>query len=126
VSSHKPKNTSSNTTSAHTSWGRARPPRRGEASGQVEPLSYLSALLPRKPSEQTSNRWGEAERRRVAVQDEAWRPSITVCQVLVGIQALLAEPNDRSPAQAPAYMFFTKRRDTYQHLVLLQAQKYAL
>ena len=33
------------------------------------------------------------------LQDEGWRPSITVKQLLLGIQELLDTPNPNSPAQ---------------------------
>lgn len=59
-------------------------------------------------------------------QDEAWRPSITVSQVLTGIQKLLDEPNEMSPAQADAYMYFTKRKAEYRKRVLDQAKRYMI
>jgi ubiquitin-protein ligase len=60
------------------------------------------------------------------IQDEGWRPSITIRQVLTGIQSLLAEPNELSPAQEDAYLVFTKRPTEYRQRVLAQAQKYVL
>jgi ubiquitin-conjugating enzyme E2 I len=60
------------------------------------------------------------------VQDEDWRPSITIKQVLTGIQDLLDTPNDASPAQADAYMYHTKKPDEYRKRVLAQASKYAV
>ncbi|KAJ1569656.1 E2 SUMO-conjugating protein ubc9, partial [Cladochytrium tenue] len=41
-------------------------------------------------------------------EDEDWKPAITVRQILLGIQALLDEPNPLSPAQADAYTMFKK------------------
>lgn len=60
------------------------------------------------------------------VQDEDWRPSITVNQILKGIQQLLSEPNEMSPAQADAYMFYTKKRAEYRKKVLEQARKFTV
>ena len=36
-------------------------------------------------------------------EEEDWKPSITVKQILIGIQELLDNPNPNSPAQADAY-----------------------
>mmetsp|Transcript_10241 Transcript_10241/g.25982 ORF Transcript_10241/g.25982 Transcript_10241/m.25982 type:complete len:160 (-) Transcript_10241:193-672(-) len=37
-------------------------------------------------------------------EDEDWMPSISVKQILLGIQDLLTEPNPNSPAQTDAYV----------------------
>ena len=50
-------------------------------------------------------RWRRAQRPKPLperAQDESWRPSITVSQVLSGIQQLMSEPNELSPAQVRA------------------------
>ena len=41
-------------------------------------------------------------------EDDAagWRPSITIKQILIGIQDLLNDPNPESPAQLEAYQLF--------------------
>lgn len=39
-------------------------------------------------------------------EDKDWRPSISIKQLLIGIQELLNEPNIRDPAQAEAYTAF--------------------
>jgi ubiquitin-conjugating enzyme E2 I len=49
-----------------------------------------------------------------------------VSQVLNGIQQLLSEPNELSPAQADAYMYYTKKPDDYRKRILSQAKQYAL
>lgn len=36
-------------------------------------------------------------------EDKDWRPQVSIKEILVGIQALLSEPNIRDPAQAEAY-----------------------
>ena len=50
--------------------------------------------------------------------DEDWRPSITLKQILLGIQELLDEPNPNSPAQAEPYSLFTKNKEEYKRRVL--------
>ena len=39
---------------------------------------------------------------------QTWKPSITMRQILIGIQDLLDNPNPESPAQDLAYDFFTE------------------
>jgi len=39
-------------------------------------------------------------------EEKDWRPSITIKQILLGIQELLNEPNPADPAQAEAYHIF--------------------
>ncbi|ORY83092.1 ubiquitin-conjugating enzyme 9 [Protomyces lactucae-debilis] len=46
-------------------------------------------------------------------EDEAWRPTITVKQILLGIQDLLNDPNPKSPAQAEAYHLFQNDKVAY-------------
>lgn len=50
-------------------------------------------------------------------EEEAWRPAITIKQILLGIQDLLNEPNPESPAQADAYNLFKKDRPAYERRV---------
>jgi ubiquitin-conjugating enzyme E2 I len=57
-------------------------------------------------------------------EDEQWRPSITLRQILIGIQDLLDTPNEKSPAQSDAYMDYTQRRRKYEQLVKAQVKKY--
>lgn len=47
-------------------------------------------------------------------EDEAWKPAITVKQILLGIQDLLNDPNPESPAQADAYNLYKKDRVEYE------------
>lgn len=44
----------------------------------------------------------------------------------MGIQTLLGEPNEHSPAQADAYMFFTQKPAEFRRRVVAQAQKYTV
>uniref|UniRef100_A0A7S0SSI7 SUMO-conjugating enzyme UBC9 n=1 Tax=Mantoniella antarctica TaxID=81844 RepID=A0A7S0SSI7_9CHLO len=57
-------------------------------------------------------------------EDDGWRPSITVKQILLGIQDLLDTPNPASPAQSDAYMLLTQDRAEYDKKVKAQVSKY--
>lgn len=50
-------------------------------------------------------------------EEEAWKPAITIKEILLGIQSLLDEPNPESPAQADAYNLFKKDRAAYEKRV---------
>ena len=50
-------------------------------------------------------------------EEEAWKPAITIKQILLGIQDLLDDPNPDSPAQADAYNLFKKDRAAYERKV---------
>ncbi|KAK7507933.1 hypothetical protein BaRGS_00000898 [Batillaria attramentaria] len=39
-------------------------------------------------------------------EEKDWRPSVSIKQILLGIQALLTEPNVRDPAQAEPYTIY--------------------
>lgn len=54
-------------------------------------------------------------------EDEDWKPSITIKQILLGIQDLLDNPNPNSPAQAEPYMLYCQNRDEYVRRVKQQA-----
>ncbi|KAG9298502.1 hypothetical protein G9A89_016499 [Geosiphon pyriformis] len=47
-------------------------------------------------------------------EEEAWKPAITIKQILLGIQDLLNDPNPDSPAQSDAYMLYKKDRKEYE------------
>mmetsp|Transcript_43063 Transcript_43063/g.113244 ORF Transcript_43063/g.113244 Transcript_43063/m.113244 type:complete len:165 (+) Transcript_43063:81-575(+) len=55
-------------------------------------------------------------------EDEDWKPSITIKQILCGIQDLLSNPNPNSPAQADPYMAFTQDKAEYDKKVLEQVE----
>jgi ubiquitin-conjugating enzyme E2 I len=50
-------------------------------------------------------------------EEEAWKPAITVKQILIGIQELLNEPNPESPAQAEAYSLYKKDKAEYERRI---------
>lgn len=53
-------------------------------------------------------------------EDEDWRPSITVKQILLGIQDLLDNPNISSPAQDEPYRLYIRDKSLYERKVLEQ------
>ena len=46
-------------------------------------------------------------------EDEDWKPSLSISQILLGIQDLLGAPNPKSPAQADPYVLFTTNKVEY-------------
>lgn len=50
-------------------------------------------------------------------EEEAWKPSITIKAILLGVQDLLNDPNPESPAQAEAYNLFKKDRVEYERRI---------
>eukprot|EP01119_Soliformovum_irregulare_P015299 TRINITY_DN4294_c0_g1_i1.p1 TRINITY_DN4294_c0_g1~~TRINITY_DN4294_c0_g1_i1.p1 ORF type:complete len:160 (-),score=34.90 TRINITY_DN4294_c0_g1_i1:45-524(-) len=57
-------------------------------------------------------------------EDEDWKPSISVKQILLGIQDLLNDPNPNSPAQAEAYTLFVTNQGEYTKRVKSQTSRY--
>jgi len=57
-------------------------------------------------------------------EEEDWKPSITLKQILLGVQELLDTPNPNSPAQAEAYTLFVSNKHEYERKVRAQAQIY--
>eukprot|EP00906_Rhabdomonas_costata_P038183 RCo053907 len=57
-------------------------------------------------------------------EDKDWKPSITIKQILLGIQDLLDNPNPGDPAQAEPYHLYINNRAEYEKRVRLEAQKY--
>ncbi|XP_022223748.1 SUMO-conjugating enzyme UBC9 [Drosophila obscura] len=58
-------------------------------------------------------------------EEKDWRPSITIKQVLMGIQDLLDSPNIKDPAQAEAYTVYLENRQNYKARVIAQARDMA-
>mmetsp|Transcript_6224 Transcript_6224/g.10172 ORF Transcript_6224/g.10172 Transcript_6224/m.10172 type:complete len:159 (+) Transcript_6224:106-582(+) len=56
-------------------------------------------------------------------EEEDWRPAITIKQLLLGIQAMLDNPNPNSPAQREAYDIYMKDKEEYVKRVRLQAMR---
>ena len=49
---------------------------------------------------------------------------MSVKQVLMGIQELLDNPNEKSPAQSEAYAAYTSDKASYERRVKLEVKKY--
>ena len=46
-----------------------------------------------------------------------WKPTLTIKNILLGIQSLLTEPNPKSPANGPAYEMYKKSRSQWEKRV---------
>eukprot|EP00696_Hemimastix_kukwesjijk_P016910 gnl/Hemi2/5450_TR1870_c0_g1_i1.p1 gnl/Hemi2/5450_TR1870_c0_g1~~gnl/Hemi2/5450_TR1870_c0_g1_i1.p1 ORF type:complete len:167 (+),score=42.64 gnl/Hemi2/5450_TR1870_c0_g1_i1:89-589(+) len=57
-------------------------------------------------------------------QQDFWKPSITVKQILLGIQDLLDNPNNLDPAQEEAYRIFKTDKAEYTRRVRAQALRF--
>eukprot|EP00993_Chasmostoma_nieuportense_P005622 NODE_6242_length_557_cov_19.902326_g6077_i0.p1 GENE.NODE_6242_length_557_cov_19.902326_g6077_i0~~NODE_6242_length_557_cov_19.902326_g6077_i0.p1 ORF type:complete len:179 (+),score=53.82 NODE_6242_length_557_cov_19.902326_g6077_i0:53-538(+) len=58
-------------------------------------------------------------------EDKDWKPSITLKQILLGIQDLLDNANPSDPAQAEPYHLYINNKAEYERRVRQEAQKYA-
>ncbi|KAG4096454.1 ubiquitin-conjugating enzyme [Neocallimastix lanati (nom. inval.)] len=58
-------------------------------------------------------------------EDQDWKPSITIKDILTGIQVLLNEPNPDSPAQEKAYYLYMKDKEAYVKHIKQQAKENA-
>ena len=54
-------------------------------------------------------------------EDKGWKPSITIKQLLIGIQDLLDNPNPDDPAQKEPYLAYKNNRAEYNRKVREQA-----
>jgi ubiquitin-conjugating enzyme E2 I len=54
-----------------------------------------------------------------------WKPSITIKQILLGIQDLLDNPNPKDPAQEKAFYLYRDQRDEYIRRVKQQTIAYS-
>ena len=52
--------------------------------------------------------------------DKAWKPSLTIKHLLIGIQTLLDDPNNSDPAQEEPYRAFKNDRKEYESRVKQQ------
>ena len=57
-------------------------------------------------------------------EEKDWKPSLTVKQILMGIQDLLDNPNANDPAQAEPFHLFVNQRQEYIRRVKEIAAKY--
>ncbi|KRY87606.1 SUMO-conjugating enzyme UBC9 [Trichinella pseudospiralis] len=59
------------------------------------------------------------------LQENGWRSSMQLKDILVSIQTLLAEPNINSPANAEAYKLYNENRAAYDERIRALAKTYA-
>ncbi|XP_003371614.1 ubiquitin-conjugating enzyme [Trichinella spiralis] len=59
------------------------------------------------------------------LQEDGWRSSMQLKDILVSVQTLLAEPNIRSPANAEAYKLYKDNRAAYDDRIRTLAKIYA-
>uniref|UniRef100_A0A7S0SIR3 SUMO-conjugating enzyme UBC9 n=1 Tax=Mantoniella antarctica TaxID=81844 RepID=A0A7S0SIR3_9CHLO len=57
-------------------------------------------------------------------EEKSWKPSITVKQILVGVQELLDNPNNSDAAQDGAYRLFKRSKVEYGKRIRIEAAKY--
>ncbi|KAL6652186.1 hypothetical protein ACP70R_011111 [Stipagrostis hirtigluma subsp. patula] len=60
----------------------------------------------------------------LSILGNGWKPSITVRQILIGIQDLLDNPNPASSAQHLCYELLTQKMSEYKYRVRQQAKRY--
>ncbi|XP_015691844.1 SUMO-conjugating enzyme SCE1-like isoform X3 [Oryza brachyantha] len=60
----------------------------------------------------------------LSILSSGWKPSITVKQILMGIQELFDDPNPMSAAQNLSYELYKKNMPEYRKCVRQQAKKY--
>lgn len=58
-------------------------------------------------------------------EDKDWKPSISLKEILLGIQALLNEPNNNDPANEAPYQLYRTNRKAYAERIKAQALKFA-
>ena len=56
--------------------------------------------------------------------EKGWKPSVTVKQILTGIQELLDTPNNRDAAQEPAWRLYDKDQAKYILRIKEEVRKY--
>ncbi|ORY73269.1 ubiquitin-conjugating enzyme 9 [Leucosporidium creatinivorum] len=56
-------------------------------------------------------------------EEKAWKPAITVKQILLGVQELLSDPNPDDPAQLEAYQLYKKDKTAYNEKIKKQAKE---
>ncbi|ORX40606.1 putative ubiquitin-conjugating enzyme [Kockovaella imperatae] len=54
-------------------------------------------------------------------EDQSWKPSITIKQIVLGVQDLLDNANINDPAQVDAYSMFKNDREKYNKRIKAQA-----
>ncbi|XGW33478.1 hypothetical protein V3C99_017696 [Haemonchus contortus] len=55
-------------------------------------------------------------------EEQGWKPSISLREILIGIQDFLDDPNPSDPAQRDAYLVYVRNRAAYEERVRRDAQ----
>ncbi|GAB4818480.1 hypothetical protein N2152v2_005526 [Parachlorella kessleri] len=61
----------------------------------------------------------------LSIIGKAWKPGVSVKQILCGLQELLADPNNLDPADWDVHDLYARHRAGYDAIVRAQAQRYA-
>ncbi|KAI0277672.1 ubiquitin-conjugating enzyme 9 [Russula aff. rugulosa BPL654] len=56
-------------------------------------------------------------------EEKSWKPAITIKQIVLGVQALLNDPNVNDPAQSEAYTMFKNDKVAYERRIRQQARE---
>jgi ubiquitin-conjugating enzyme E2 I len=56
-------------------------------------------------------------------EEKSWKPAITIKQIVLGVQALLNDPNVNDPAQSEAYTMFKNDKVAYERKIRQQARE---
>ncbi|KAH9997332.1 ubiquitin-conjugating enzyme/RWD-like protein [Russula vinacea] len=56
-------------------------------------------------------------------EEKSWKPAITIKQIVLGVQALLNDPNVNDPAQSEAYTMFKNDKMAYERRIRQQARE---
>jgi ubiquitin-conjugating enzyme E2 I len=57
-------------------------------------------------------------------EDKDWKASLTVKQLLLGIQDLLDDPNVNDPAHPDAYRLYLQDRNAYKQKIIAQSKQF--
>ena len=57
-------------------------------------------------------------------ESKGWQPTITIKQILLGIQDLLNNPNNLDPAQREPHMLLATDKEKYEQRIRLEASKH--
>lgn len=57
----------------------------------------------------------------LSLLNDDWKPTLTIKNILLGIQSLLTEPNEYDPANGPAYELYCQDRKAWERKVKMEA-----
>jgi len=65
-----------------------------------------------------------AARQSILNDEKGWKPSVTIKQILTGIQELLDTPNNSDAAQEPAWRLYHASESKYMERVKQEVKRY--